>query len=209
MVDNKIQNNNQLLSLVEMISQGTGDYQNNIESIKKFGEEALDAILNAKPTHKKNQRDIRDSLQDLGGAFLEVAKVNFSRATKIFEEELHCPKDESNNRIIFLADIFSELYHDDLLPILATGIKHKNKWVRWECCKSLQKSRSPKALPILSSALTDRAELVKFAAIKAMGDFGTSEYLPKLMKLLKSKDKSVRNNAEKAISLIKERERAV
>jgi hypothetical protein len=206
MTDNNVQQNSQLQSLVEMISQGTGDYKSHIENIIQFGEDALDALLNAKPTHIENQRHFRDSIQDLQGAFLRVAEVNLSKAAEIFREELQNPKDDSSNRIVFLASVFSELYHDDLLPIFAKGIKHRIKWVRWLCCESLYKSKSPKALPVLSIALTDRAELVKICAIEAMGDLGTSEYLPKLVKLSKSKNKKVRHNAEKAISLIKERE---
>jgi hypothetical protein len=206
MSNDEKQKKKELLSLISSISEGTGDIQKNIEAIKTFGEMSLVEILNADLTHIPDSRDIRDSLHDIKCAFTEVAQVHLEAATELFKRELLSSNEGTNNKLIMLAGVFEDLYHDELLPVLELGIKHNSKWVRLRCCESLRKSKAPKALPLLSVALKDRVLHVKHCAIEAMGEFGTPEQIPNLIELQKSKDRSLKGKANRAIAQIESRE---
>jgi len=194
--------------LVNNISEGIGDFKNNTNRLKKYGEQSIIRLLNAKSINNPGQRDGRDSVSDILGAIAEIAEDHRQFVIKLFEDELNKPFDKQK----YVSSLSWALGHIDdrrIIPLFMKGLKHKEQWIRWECCEALLRLKSKDSIPSLIDALKDRSELVKSTAIKAMQEFGTVEAIPRLEKLLKSKRKGIRQGAHKAIELINERQKQI
>jgi HEAT repeat protein len=190
--------------LIDNISKGLGDFQKNIDSLKSHGEKAIIALLNAKATHIPGNRDGRDSVTDILTAISEISKDHKEFVLNLFSEELN-KSNEQQKYISSLAWTLSAIDSKQVVPLLIKGLKHENKWIRWACCESLLRIKDVNSISGLITALGDRSSLVKSTAIEALSEFGTSEVIPHLEKLSRSKNKEISENARKAIESINRR----
>lgn len=63
---------------------------------------------------------------------------------------------------------------------------------------------SPAVLDVMSNLLTSSEMMVRYAAVKVIADFGTSEYVPALLRVLKSQDSSGRHAAIRGLGRLKD-----
>lgn len=190
--------------LIDNISRGVGDFQKNIDSLKRHGKKAIIALLNTKATHIPGNRDGRDSVTDILTAISEISKDHKEFVLNLFSEELDKPN-EQQKYISSLAWTLSAIDSKQAVPLLIKGLKHGNKWIRWMCCESLLRIKDVNSISGLITALGDRSGLVKSTAIEALSEFGTSEVIPHLEKLSRSKNTEISENARKAIESINKR----
>jgi HEAT repeat protein len=190
--------------LINNISKGIGSYQDNLNNLKKYGEQAIIALLNSKLTHVPGSRDGRDSVADILGALAEISRKHKQFFIDLFKSELNEP---INNQkyISSLAWVSGCIDAEEIVPLLIKGLNHDNKWIRWECCESLLKLKSKDSISALIKALKDRSDLVKSTALEGLKQFGTGDAIPYLEKLTKSKKPEISENAQKAIDSIQKR----